>query len=81
MKRNGVPRPAERRKVIGYIRRLEAGAVTLDMAADVDIHEFAAIMEALTAVAKARGFSPGMIAKAHQEVMMAQRGITPAPPE
>lgn len=83
MNRNGrhrIPRAPTPGKIIGYIKRAEAGAVIVDMAADVDIHEFAAIMEGLTTVAKARGFSVGEISRAHAEVMMSQRGIRPARP-
>lgn len=81
LRKQKIPRPAQRREVIGYIRRLEAGAVMIDMRADVDIHEFAAVMEALTTVAKARGFTPGQISAAHARVMMADRGLAPARPE
>lgn len=78
--RRRIPRPPTQGKIIGYIKRAEAGAIIIDMAADVDIHEFAAIMEGLTTVAKGRGFSPGEISRAHAEVMMSQRGIRPATP-
>lgn len=77
-----IPRPATSREVIGFIRRAEGGAITLDMNAEVDAHEFAAIMEALSTTAKALGFTPGELSAAHMELMQAQRGLVLArPPE
>lgn len=69
------------RQKIMEVYRLEGGAVDSRMTADIDVDEYAAIMESVSNIGKALGFSPGEVMAAHGRVMMARRGLVPARPE
>lgn len=68
------------RGVIGHIRRADGGAVIVDLAADIDIAEIAAIAQSVSDYCEMRGWGPGQFARAMSDLQMARRGLVPAGP-
>jgi hypothetical protein len=57
-------------ELIGRIFRREGGAITLDLRADLDTDEIAAIMTAISDQCVARGIHPGRLASALSDIQI-----------